>query len=129
MQTKNSSSLSKVSTYSLIVSLALVLFSLISSLISFVGSFFIFQFGFNDKFLALDYTQKLSSGILVVAILMGISLFSANNFLSVRMEEIEESVGSVLLSILSLILSTLLLVLFYFSFSYFISYLSTRFWS
>lgn len=104
MQTKNSSNLSKISTYSLIVSLDLVLFSLISSAVSFLGSFLIFQLGFKDRFLALEDTQKLSFGVLGVAILMGVSLFSASNFLSVRMEEIEESVGSVLLSILSTLL-------------------------
>lgn len=129
MQTKKFSNLSKLSTYSLIASLALVLFALMASVVSFLGSFTILQAGLKDRFLALDYTQKLSFGVLTVAILMGVSLFSASNFLSVRIEEIEESVGSVLLSVLSFILSILLLAIFYFSFSYFISYLSTRFWS
>jgi hypothetical protein len=129
MQTKNSQILYTISTYSLIASLALSLFSFVFGGISFLASFAIINIGLKQRFLEIENTQKTALGILSVFVIMSACLFWANSFLTPRMEEIEESVGKVLLSVLAIILSILLLILFYFSFSYFFSFLSTRFWS
>lgn len=129
MENTTSNLPSKISTVSLIGSLSLIFFALVSGLVSLIFSFIVFQLGFKSRILDLPALQNLSFGILVTMIIMGFSLFYSQKWLHPRMEEVRESVGQNLLTILSIILSIILLLLFYFGYANFLSFLFTRFWS
>jgi|GEM_PF-5501660 len=129
MENTTSNLPSKISNFALIGSLSLIIFALISSFTSLIFSFLVTSLGFKNRILDLPDLQNLSFGILLTMILMGFSLFYSQKWLHPRMEEVRESVGQNLLTILSIILSIILLLLFYFGYANFLSFLFTRFWS
>jgi amino acid transporter len=129
METRTSNLPSKISTISLIGSLSLLIFGFVSAIFSLIFSFSVFQLGFKDDFLNLPWIQNLSLGIILIMVIMAFSLFYAKKWLHPRMEEVKESVGVNLLTVLSIILSIILLLLFYFGYANFLSFLFTRFWS
>ena len=118
----------KISAVSLLGSLTLLIFAVISSFSSLIISFVIVQFGFKDKILNQSGNQNLVIIILLTMITMALSLFYAKKWLEPRIEEVRESVGTNMLNILSVILSIVLLLMFYFGYANFLSFLFNRFW-
>jgi hypothetical protein len=120
--------LSQVSRISLLVSLTLVIFGLISSVFYLGFSLAVFQLDLKDSFFSLDQNIRYGFIFFIIFAVMSCSLIFSEKWLNPRLEEIEESLESVSLFYLSFFLTLVMLGLFYFGFSMYLSFINNRFW-
>jgi len=118
----------RLSHFSLVVSGSLILFGLISSLISLTFSYLAGVLKYKSWVLTLPSWQVLVVISSLTFLLMTGCLYFAENFINNKTDDLEESVGQRMIVVVSAVLFVSVLVVFYFGFSIFLSFLYNNFW-